>query len=57
MIAWNAKAPTDNTELINFLNRFGESVSISKLKEKFTILVIYKCYEDENGSVLLPQYV
>ena len=57
LLAWVVKALTGNIELINILNHLGQCVSRSKLEEIITALVTYKCGEDANDAVPLPQFV
>lgn len=57
LLAWAVKALTGNVELVKTLNRLGSCVSLSKLEEIITALVINKCGGEENeNAVPLPQF-
>ena len=45
LLPWVVKALTGSTEIIKILNRLGNSISLSKLEEIITALVVLKCGE------------
>ena len=56
LLPWVVKALTGSTEIIKILNRLGNSISLSKLEEIITALVVMKCGED-GEDIPLPKCI